>query len=190
MNACHKLPSSANTYSDTAQIDIIIRTHYPSIFAYSACRNQHDVTWHKQRKWRRPVNKGWLVASHGSDFLRIAEAWRVGFRVLAKGKTMQSLAVYGRLLARAVVSGLNNEFALPQGAHPSWSPSTCSQCTFSRPLHLVTAASGLGKSQSPAQIMSRWSFGDDACFIAAQKLADVVGKWSESWCPPNDPCGF
>ena len=105
---------------------------------------------------------------------------------------MQALAVYGRLLARAVVSGLNNELSFPQGSSTPWTSTTCSQCTLSRPLHLVTAASGLAKSQSQAQVRTKWAFGDDACFVAAQKLADVIGESPTGptymqICPPNDP---
>ncbi|ELT91716.1 hypothetical protein CAPTEDRAFT_166817 [Capitella teleta] len=87
---------------------------------------------------------------------------------------MQSLVVYGRLLARAVVSGLNSEVAVSQSSQPSWTPS-CSQCTYSRPLHLVTAIAGLSKSRALVPVKSKWSFGDDSCFSASQKLADVVG---------------
>jgi protein phosphatase PTC7 len=44
-----------------------------------------------------------------------------------------------------------------------------------RDLHLVTAYSGSSKTHSPAQVLRKWSFGDDACFVAGHKLADVVG---------------
>lgn len=87
---------------------------------------------------------------------------------------MQSIVLYGRLLARAVVSGINDEFRHQW----SWSNSTSQQpsTNFAKDLHLVTASSGISKTgHSTAQIRKKWSFGDDACFIARQKKTDVLG---------------
>ena len=79
---------------------------------------------------------------------------------------MQSVAVYGRLLARALVSGFNNDFA-------QLSIKNSAETQTTNPLRLVTASSGLGKNQSNTR--RKWSFGDDACFIASHKFADVIG---------------
>ncbi len=85
---------------------------------------------------------------------------------------MQSLVVYGRFLARAVFSGVNTEFA------HQWNGSANSSSFASQhhDLHLVTAACGVSKNHSPAQVLKKWSFGDDACFVAGHSLADVIGK--------------
>lgn len=84
---------------------------------------------------------------------------------------MQSLVLYGRCLARAFATGFNTD-------HPAitWNNSTCAQASIERPLHLVTASSGLSKSHSSAQIMKKWAFGDDACFITGHKKGDVLGE--------------
>ena len=76
---------------------------------------------------------------------------------------MQSVVQYGRLLARAIVTGLNSEY------HPRI------KSPPQRDLCLVSAASGFGKTFSPAQITKKWRFGDDACFTANHKLGDVIG---------------
>ena len=81
---------------------------------------------------------------------------------------MQSVVVYGRLVARAIFAGMNNEF---QQIHFKNGGSG-----NSRPLRLVTASSGIGKTQSQAKLTTKLSFGDDACFIARHKLADVIGE--------------
>jgi len=75
---------------------------------------------------------------------------------------MQSVTVYGRLIARALFSGVNTK------------PRT-------EPLHLVTGSSGFSKSFRPTkpQGLSKLTFGDDAYFIARNKVADVIGKENE-----------
>ena len=97
---------------------------------------------------------------------------------------MQSVVVYGRLFARAVFTGFTNDFqhaitwrdSIP--SHPS---------SHARELHLVTAAAGIAKGHLPHQIFKKWSFGDDACFVAGQKKADVIGKCFDSCgLPVND----
>ena len=91
---------------------------------------------------------------------------------------MQSALVYGRTVARALFSSLTNEFHQSSG---SWQSSRNASYFRSEPnqlssLQLVTALSGFSKSShTPAQILRKWSFGDDACFVASQKLADVIG---------------
>ena len=82
---------------------------------------------------------------------------------------MQSVFVYGRIVARAVFSGITNDIQ-HQG------PWSGSHNGSGRDLHLVTAASGLSKTQSPVQLRKKWSFGDDACFVANNKASDVIGK--------------
>lgn len=85
---------------------------------------------------------------------------------------MQSVLVYGRTVARALFSGLTNEVH-HQSRSASYFRSEPNQLSS---LQLVTALSGFSKSsQSTAQILRKWSFGDDACFVASQKLADVIG---------------
>lgn len=82
---------------------------------------------------------------------------------------MQSLVLYGRCIARAFATGFGSE-------HPAltWNNSACAQTT-ERSLHLVTASSGLSKTHPSAQIMKKWAFGDDACFITGHKKGDVLG---------------
>ena len=77
---------------------------------------------------------------------------------------MQSVALYGRLVARAIVSGIHNEFQLKS---PREIPKD--------PLQLVTGHSGFSKTLSP-NTLRKWNFGDDAYFIARNKVADVIGK--------------
>ncbi|XP_076434961.1 protein phosphatase PTC7 homolog [Babylonia areolata] len=72
---------------------------------------------------------------------------------------MQSVALYGRLVARALVAGIHNEFQLKQ----------------KQPLHLVTGSSGFSKSVTKNAVFNKWNFGDDAYFIARSKTADVIG---------------
>ena len=74
---------------------------------------------------------------------------------------MQTIAVYGRLFARAIFTGLNAE-------HPSKLP---------EPYHLLTGASGFSKSPLGASKpgVKNWTFGDDAYFIAKDDYADVIG---------------
>jgi protein phosphatase PTC7 len=88
---------------------------------------------------------------------------------------MQSLVVYGRLLARAIVAGINTDFSSPFSG--SSSPCQCGilPTTKQNHVHLITAACGLPKTYSPAQVTKKWAFGDDACFMAAHKLGDVIG---------------
>ena len=55
---------------------------------------------------------------------------------------------------------------------------TCNYASQSipRPLSLMTASSGISKANSHSKIVSKWSFGDDAYFVAKNKAADVIGK--------------
>lgn len=82
---------------------------------------------------------------------------------------MQSVALYGRLVARAIVAGIHNEFQLRPGARDK------------QPLHLVTGSYGFSKSVAKNSVLKKWTFGDDAYFIARNKVADVIGKYSGSY---------
>lgn len=88
---------------------------------------------------------------------------------------MQSIAVYGRLVVRAVLSELTSDLprALP------WHGGIASTQPLRRSFHLVTAASGLSKTHSTLassqNLLKPRTFGDDACFVARHKLGDVIG---------------
>ena len=88
---------------------------------------------------------------------------------------MQSIAVYGRLVVRAVLSELTADVprALP------WHGSLPSAQSLRRSFHLVTAASGISKTHSTLassqNLLKPRTFGDDACFVARHKLGDVIG---------------
>lgn len=83
---------------------------------------------------------------------------------IGRAIVMQSVALYGRLVARALVAGIHNEFQLKPGQK--------------QPLHLVTGSSGFSKSLTKNSVLSKWTFGDDAYFIARSKAADVIGTFS------------
>lgn len=92
---------------------------------------------------------------------------------------MQSIAVYGRLVVRAVLSELGELKAVPS---LPWGAGPCGQ-PLRRSFHLVTASSGLAKTHSsfvapssPSEFLNKhFSFGDDACFAARHRHADVLG---------------
>lgn len=77
---------------------------------------------------------------------------------------MQAVALYGRLVARAFVTGIHNEFQQLKPGTP-----------HVQPLHLVTGSAGFSKNVTKIAASSKWTFGDDAYFIARSKLADVIG---------------
>uniref|UniRef100_T1J6J6 Protein phosphatase n=1 Tax=Strigamia maritima TaxID=126957 RepID=T1J6J6_STRMM len=74
---------------------------------------------------------------------------------------MQSVLVYGRLLTRALVSGLSHSTDVNVNARKN------------EP-RLVTAWSGFPK-EFTANPLKKGQFGDDACFIAKHISADVLG---------------
>ena len=84
---------------------------------------------------------------------------------------MQAVVLYGRFVARAIASGFGSEIQ-----HRDLQTASISASAHVRPLRLVTASSGVSKSFSPAQVTPKWCYGDDACFIASHKTADVIGK--------------
>ncbi|MEQ2276106.1 Protein phosphatase PTC7 [Xenotaenia resolanae] len=69
---------------------------------------------------------------------------------------MLSVLSYGRLVARAVIGGLSQ--------------------TDSRDYSLVTASCGFGKDFRRGILKKGMCYGDDACFIARHRSADVLGK--------------
>ncbi|KAE8291645.1 Protein phosphatase PTC7-like protein [Larimichthys crocea] len=68
---------------------------------------------------------------------------------------MLSVLSYGRLVARAVIGGLSQ--------------------TDSRDYSLVTASCGFGKDFRKGILKKGMCYGDDACFIARHRSADVLG---------------
>lgn len=69
---------------------------------------------------------------------------------------MLSVLSYGRLVARAVIGGLSQ--------------------TDGRDYSLVTASCGFGKDFRRGILKKGMCYGDDACFIARHRSADVLGK--------------
>lgn len=70
---------------------------------------------------------------------------------------MFSVLSYGRLVARAVLGGLSQ--------------------TDSRDYSLVTASCGFGKDFRKGILKKGMCYGDDACFVARHRTADVLGEW-------------
>jgi len=71
---------------------------------------------------------------------------------------MLSVLSYGRLVARAVIGGLSQ--------------------TDSRDYSLVSASFGFGKDFRKGILKKGMCYGDDACFIARHRSADVLGMLS------------
>lgn len=69
---------------------------------------------------------------------------------------MLSVLSYGRLVARAVLGGLSQ--------------------TDGRDYSLITASYGFGKDFRKGILKKGMCYGDDACFIARNRAADVLGK--------------
>ncbi|KAL8180093.1 UNVERIFIED_CONTAM: Protein phosphatase PTC7 [Gekko kuhli] len=69
---------------------------------------------------------------------------------------MFSVLSYGRLVARAVLGGLSQ--------------------TDSRDYSLVTASCGFGKDFRKGILKKGMCYGDDACFVARHRSADVLGE--------------
>ena len=69
---------------------------------------------------------------------------------------MLSVLSYSRLVARAVLGGLSQ--------------------TDGRDYSLITASCGFGKDFRKGILKKGMCYGDDACFIARNKSADVLGK--------------
>lgn len=73
---------------------------------------------------------------------------------------MLSVLSYGRLVARAVLGGLSQ--------------------TDGRDYSLISASYGFGKDFRKGILKKGMCYGDDACFIARHRSADVLGKLSGS----------
>ena len=69
---------------------------------------------------------------------------------------MLSVLSYGRLVARAVLGGLSQ--------------------ADTRDYSLISASYGFGKDFRKGILKKGMCYGDDACFIAHNKNADVLGK--------------
>lgn len=69
---------------------------------------------------------------------------------------MLSVLSYGRLVARAVLGGLSQ--------------------TDGRDYSLISASYGFGKDFRKGILKKGMCYGDDACFIARHRTADVLGK--------------
>lgn len=82
---------------------------------------------------------------------------------------MQSVLVYGRQIARAVM-----------GYVPYDASRSIEYSRDGRRMRLVTASCGFSKDDAAADANSRvfkqGMFGDDACFVAKYKGFDVLGK--------------
>lgn len=73
---------------------------------------------------------------------------------------MLSVLSYGRLVARAVLGGLSQ--------------------TDGRDYSLITASYGFGKDFRKGILKKGMCYGDDACFIARNRNADVLGKLTKT----------
>lgn len=84
---------------------------------------------------------------------------------------LHSLLSYGKVVvSRALAAGLSsseNRFAaqLPPNAAQS-----------QQNAHLLAAVSGFSKSWNPVNRPSKWSYGEDAFFIARHVSGSVIGK--------------
>lgn len=78
---------------------------------------------------------------------------------VAPRQGMLSVLSYGRLVARAVLGGLSQ--------------------TDGRDYSLISASYGFGKDFRKGILKKGMCYGDDACFIARHKTADVLGKLSD-----------
>jgi len=86
-----------------------------------------------------------------------------------------SAVTYGRVLARALVTGLTPE---NQRFSSQVQQKTASASQKPCGVHLVTAAAGFAKSSSVPHINKKWGYGDDAYFIERHKTASVIGGFS------------
>lgn len=85
---------------------------------------------------------------------------------------MQSVAVYGRLLTRALASAVTEELR-------NLSIKSLQTSARAKQFTLVTASAGISKtSQSLAQSAAyKYGYGDDAYFVAKHFLSDVIGEY-------------
>lgn len=107
----------------------------------------------------RPAGRGRLAPCGGrSQVRRRLRRWLPAFLALGcwAPHAMFSVLSYGRLVARAVLGGLSQ--------------------TDSRDYSLVTASCGFGKDFRKGILKKGMCYGDDACFVARHRSADVLGK--------------
>lgn len=117
----------------------------------------------------RPAGRGRRLAPRGGRWQvrRRLRRWLPAFLALGcwAPHAMFSVLSYGRLVARAVLGGLSQ--------------------TDSRDYSLVTASCGFGKDFRKGILKKGMCYGDDACFVARHRSADVLGK---CWCGPARGC--
>lgn len=116
----------------------------------------------------RPEGSGRLAPCGGrSQVRRRLRRWLPAFLALScwAPHAMFSVLSYGRLVARAVLGGLSQ--------------------TDSRDYSLVTASCGFGKDFRKGILKKGMCYGDDACFVARHRTADVLGK---CWRGPARGC--
>ncbi|ESO96554.1 hypothetical protein LOTGIDRAFT_231806 [Lottia gigantea] len=70
---------------------------------------------------------------------------------------MQSVAVYGRLVARAFFAGIHSDFQNQIKAH------------------MRKYINNRSMNRPKASLVQNWAFGDDAYFISRNKISDVIG---------------
>lgn len=87
---------------------------------------------------------------------------------------MFSVLSYGRLVARAVLGGLSQTDPRAGGSGSGGD------------YGLVTAGCGFGKDFRKGLLKKGACYGDDACFVARHRSADVLGE-SPAWSPHPSP---
>lgn len=87
---------------------------------------------------------------------------------------MFSVLSYGRLVARAVLGGLSQTDPRAGGSGSGGD------------YGLVTAGCGFGKDFRKGLLKKGACYGDDACFVARHRSADVLGE-SPAWSPHLSP---
>lgn len=86
---------------------------------------------------------------------------------------IQSAVNYGRVLARALVTGLTTE-------NQRFS-SQLQQKASNPNVYLVSAVAGYSKSSLSLTAPSKWSYGEDAYFVSGCKNTCVVGEFLTLW---------
>lgn len=92
---------------------------------------------------------------------------------------MFSVLSYGRLVARAVLGGLSQTDPRAGGGGGGGGGSG--------DYGLVTAGCGFGKDFRKGLLKKGACYGDDACFVARHRSADVLGECRARVCPPLLP---
>jgi len=97
---------------------------------------------------------------------------------------IQSAFTYSRTLLRAFVTGVTAE-------NQRFSNQHLQQQASKQRLHLISAVAGFSKSINPTVHQTKWSYGEDAYFIANHRatyvlgVADGVGGWREYGVDPS-----